>query len=178
MILARVPIYGTQDAGRLFWKQFKEVIERSGFRKNNTFKAWYTLNNEQDLPICILGTHVDDMMWAALPEADQAVQSILDAFDCRKVETHEFRFCGQEVKQPQGQFTVKVTCKDTSEKIENVKYMKTRKQRPTEQASESEKTQIRSVNELLEWICFSEIRKTATQGPIISHATGTHNMAR
>ena len=102
------------DAGRFFWKQFKEVIERAGFRENTTFKAFYTLNNDEGL--------------AALPEADAAVQTILDAFDCRKVEAHEFRICGQEVKQPEGQFAVKVTCKDTSEKIENVKFTKAKKQ--------------------------------------------------
>ena len=106
----------------------KEVIERAGFRENTTFKAFYTLNNDEGLPTCVLGTHVDDMMWAVLPEADAAVQTILDAFDCRKVEAREFRFCGQVVKQPEGPFTVKVTCKDTSEKLEHVKLTKAKKQ--------------------------------------------------
>ena len=30
MILARVPIYGTQDAGRKFWKRFRSVITSNG----------------------------------------------------------------------------------------------------------------------------------------------------
>ena len=31
MILARVPIYGTQDAGRKFWQRFSAVIKENDF---------------------------------------------------------------------------------------------------------------------------------------------------
>ena len=70
MILARVPIYGTPDAGRFFWKQFKEVIEKEDFRENEILKAFYCLTAPSDGQlICVLGTHVDDLMWAATKEA-------------------------------------------------------------------------------------------------------------
>ena len=39
MILARVPIYGTQDTGRKFWQRFKKVITDNQFRKKQDRKG-------------------------------------------------------------------------------------------------------------------------------------------
>ena len=43
MILARVPIYGTQDAGRKFWQCFRRVIIGHGLRENRIARALYVL---------------------------------------------------------------------------------------------------------------------------------------
>jgi len=39
MILARVPIYGTADAGRKFWQKFRRVIVENKFRENKIARA-------------------------------------------------------------------------------------------------------------------------------------------
>ena len=39
MILARVPIYGTQDAGRKFWTRLRETITANKFRELQIAKA-------------------------------------------------------------------------------------------------------------------------------------------
>ena len=49
MILARVPIYGTSDAGRKFWQKFRTVITGAGFRENNIAKALYVLEKDGDI---------------------------------------------------------------------------------------------------------------------------------
>ena len=118
MILARVPIYGTPDAGRFFWKQFKEVIAKEGFRENDILKAFYCLTAPSDGQlICVLGTQGGGMMWAAMDEAETAVQNILKAFDCRKIEENEFRFCGKEIKQEETPRNgIHVMCKDTTKR--------------------------------------------------------------
>ena len=43
MILARVPIYGTQDAGRKFWQRFRKVIIANKFRECKIAKAMYII---------------------------------------------------------------------------------------------------------------------------------------
>ena len=49
MILARVPIYGTCDAGRKFWQKFRAVITGSGFREHKIAKALYVLEEGGDV---------------------------------------------------------------------------------------------------------------------------------
>ena len=143
MILARVPIYGTPDAGRFFWKQFKETIEDATFKENTTLRALYGCVDRTGNIQALLGTHVDDMMWAAVKDVEHQVQKILDHFDCRKIEKGEFRFCGKEVKQF-ADFSIKVTCKDTSEKVELIMFTKNGR-KMTERGSEHEIGQMRSV---------------------------------
>jgi len=139
MILARVPIYGTADAGRRFWQRFREEIVGAGFREIQISKALYALEKDGKI-LAVMVTHVDDMMWAAMPEAEANIQKILDSFAVRKVETGKFRFCGKEVHQSDD-FTVKVTCKDTAEQIDTIKY-DAGKRRMTERATEGEATQL------------------------------------
>ena len=40
MILARVPIYGTEYAGRKFWHTFRKVIIDNEFRENRIAQAF------------------------------------------------------------------------------------------------------------------------------------------
>ena len=49
MILARVPIYGTQDAGRKFWQRFRSVILGNRFRENKIAKALYVIEEQNDV---------------------------------------------------------------------------------------------------------------------------------
>jgi hypothetical protein len=94
MILARVPIYGTQDAGRKFWQRFKNVITVIGFRENKIAKALYKIEVGGEI-MAILITHVDDLCWAAKPEFEANMTKTLETFIVKKVESGKFSFCGK-----------------------------------------------------------------------------------
>ena len=91
----------------------------------------------------MLATHVDDMLWATESGYDDRVQQLLDRYTIKTVKSGTFRFCGREVIQ-HSDFSVSVKCKDTTEKIEPVRYdPKGRKQ--TDLARDHEIAQLRSV---------------------------------
>ena len=69
----------------------------------------------------MFATHVDDMLWATKPGYEDRVQQLLDRYTIKTVESGTFRFCGREVIQ-HSDFSVSVKCKDTTEKIELVRY--------------------------------------------------------
>ena len=70
------------------------------------------------------------------------IQQLLDRYTIKTVESGTFRFCGREVTQ-HSDFSVSVKCKDTTEKIEPVRYdPKGRKQ--TDLARDHEISQLRS----------------------------------
>ena len=115
VILARVLIYGTKDAGRYFWKHLCAVLLNLGFEENETMHTLFSIRGKDGKIAAMLYMHVDDLLWAATEEATPWVQKLLDEFDVRKVETDDFRFCGKEVKQD-AEGTITVTCQDTTEK--------------------------------------------------------------
>ena len=90
----------------------------------------------------MLATHVDDMLWATKSGYEDRVQQLSDRYTIKTVESGTFRFCGREVIQ-HSDFSVSIKCKDTTEKIEPVRYdPKERKQ--TDLARDHEITQLRS----------------------------------
>jgi hypothetical protein len=151
MILARVPIYGTQDAGRKFWKRFHSVITESGFRESKIAKALYVLEINGKINGIIV-THVDDMCWAIMPGYEKNIDRILTEFSVNddKTGTAKFRFCGKEVNQDE-QGTVKITCKDSTEQIGHLRYTIGNRQL-TDRATEKETEQMRSIVGSLGWI--------------------------
>ena len=76
---------------------------------------------EDGEPKSMLATHVDDMLWATKSGYEDRVQQLLDRYTIKTVESGTFRFCGPEVIQ-HSDFSVSVKCKDTTEKIEPVRY--------------------------------------------------------
>ena len=149
MFVARVPIYGTCDAGRGFWKKLRHDILSTGLKENAVIRALY-IYQEDGEPKSMLATHVDDMLWATKSGYEDRVQQLLDRYTIKTVESGTFRFCGREVIQ-HSDFSVSVKCKDTTEKIEPVCYdPKGRKQ--TDLACDHEITQLRSVVGSLAWV--------------------------
>ena len=96
MILAGVPIYGTQVAGRKFWQRFRRVILENKFRENKIAKAMYVMETDGVIQ-SILVTHVDDLCWACVPECQHHVDNILQAFvaNVDKIQEGSFRFGGK-----------------------------------------------------------------------------------
>ena len=98
----------------------------------------------------MLATHVDDMLWATKPGYEDRVQQLLDRHTIKTAESGTFRFCGWEVIR-HSDFSDSVKCKDTTEKIEPVRYdPKGRKQ--TDLARDHEIAQLRSVVGSLAWV--------------------------
>ena len=77
MFVARVPIYGTCDAGRGFWKKLRHDILGTGLKENAVLRALY-MYQEGGEPKAMLATHVDDMLWAMKPGDEDRVQQLLD----------------------------------------------------------------------------------------------------
>ena len=89
----------------------------------------------------MLATHVDDMLWATKLGYEDRVEQLLDRYTIKTVESGTFRFCGREVIQ-HSDFSVSVKCKDTTEKIEPVRY----------DPEERKQTDLRSVVGSLAWV--------------------------
>ena len=107
----------------------------------NVFLYGCPIYQEDGEPKSMLATHVDDMLWATNSGYEDRVQQLLDPYTIKTVESGTFRFCGREVIQ-HSYFSVSVKCKDTTEKIEPVRYdSKGRKQ--TDLARDHEIAQLR-----------------------------------
>ena len=149
-IVARAPIYGTRDAGRRFWKKLKEVVTKTGLKQSSLCPALFTYSEDGDIKV-MLGSHVDDLLFACKPGFEGYVSKIQKAFDVddSKLTYKDFRFCGREISQDdEGNITV--TCKATAEKIEPIQYRTGIKK--TESCNDQEKAQLRSVVGSLAWV--------------------------
>ena len=150
MMLARVPIYGTRDAGRRFWAKLKKVLTDIGLHQNSQCRALFTYQEDGDIKVMI-AYHVDDLLYATKPGYESYVQKILEAFHVEKEKISEknFRFCGREVAQDD-QMNIKVTCAATAENIEPVKFRTGLKK--TDNGNDAENAQLRSVVGSLAWV--------------------------
>ena len=64
MLAANVPIYGTGDAGWKFYKGFRKTAITVGLREGRHSRSCYDYEVGNDIDV-IVGTHVDDILWAA-----------------------------------------------------------------------------------------------------------------
>ena len=94
-MLARVPIYGTKDAGRGFWKRLRSVCLEAGLHENRIMKSVYSFQKDGKV-VCMMVTHVDDLLWACEPEYQYMIDHILKTFECGKIEKGNFRYCGKD----------------------------------------------------------------------------------
>ena len=73
-LLARAPVYGTQDAGRGFWQKFRRTLIGGGVRENRVLQAAYTLTVDGKV-LGIIAMHVDDLLYAFDGPVGQGVLS-------------------------------------------------------------------------------------------------------
>ena len=149
IIAARVPIYGTKDAGRGFWLQLKEVVLSKGYRLNKILPSMFTLRTKDDKIVSVLSSNVDDLLYASEPGHEDAINAVLETFSVREVNETPFRFCGKEVAQMED-FSIKVTAKDNTEKIKPINIKKGNKL--TDYITPAENTSLRSVVASLSWV--------------------------
>ena len=147
-LIARVPIYGTCDAGRGLWLRLREDLVKSGWTPSGVMQGLFYLRVNERI-VGMLCTHVDDLLWACLPEGEPHAQRVLDSFDMGKIEKAPFRYCGKEVEQD-SDGTIRVTCRNNTEKVEPIRIAAGRK--PGDACTEGEISQLRSVVGSLAWI--------------------------
>ena len=102
LMLVVVPIYGQRDAGRSFWKTFRQSIVDAGVEENNFIPAMYfvakKIEDAWDV-VMIMVTHVDDLAWSDTPESQEVIKSIKKKFPIDKEATGDFKFTGHEITQ-------------------------------------------------------------------------------
>ena len=64
-MIARVPVYGTTDAGRNLYLRIKECSRELGLKTSRVLSALYFLIDKEGNLCAALCTHVDDFLWAA-----------------------------------------------------------------------------------------------------------------
>ena len=119
-IVARAPVYGTGDAGRKFWQKVKQDFLAAGFTLNRIMNALFSIAKDGDI-LGMCGTHVDDFLYGVRCEAIDIMQRVLDGFGVQDTEDTSFRYCGKELLQSED-FSIKVTCRDTTEKLHPIRY--------------------------------------------------------
>ena len=150
MYVCRTPIYGSQDSGRLFWKRLRKESIAAGLTASKLSSALFYIAKDGE-PKVMMASHVDDLIYACKPGYEDVMKRIQEIFQVedKKISTGSFRFCGREISQAED-FTITATCKDTTEKLEKIKYRtQVKKDSPV---NEGEKAQLRSVVGSLAWI--------------------------
>ena len=147
IIAARVPIYGTKDAGRGFWLKLKEVVLSRGYKTNKILPTMFTLVKDGKIR-AVMSSNVDDLLYGSRPGFDAEIRENLDEFQVKQILDTEFRFCGKEVKQLED-MSILVTAKDNTEKVRPIEVGK---KKLVEKCNSVENTALRSVVASLAWI--------------------------
>ena len=69
----------------------------------------------------MVGTHVDDLLYAYVDEMTDLMNHILAQIVLGKDAIHDFRFCGREFSQDPVTFEITVTCEKTTTKMEPIR---------------------------------------------------------
>jgi len=149
IIAARVPIYGTKDAGRGFWLRLSEDMCREGFTLNRILPTLFAFRDSDENIVGMMTSNVDDLLFGVTGQAEKAMKKVLEGFNVREAQERNFRFCGKEVVQ-NDDYSIRVTAKDNTEKIRPIKIPDKRKL--TSECSPTEVTQVRSVTAALAWV--------------------------
>ena len=156
-LLARVPVYGTQDAGRGFWKKFRRTLIAGGVRENRVLSAVNTLTVDGQLR-GIVATHVDDLLYAFDgPVGQGVIDHIKQHLILSKESECNFTPCGREVRQDaeNGDYSVRVTCEATTLKINEIRFEGNHvhvRKTAQERLTASEQEQYESVTGSLQWV--------------------------
>ena len=148
-MIARVPVYGTTDAGRNLYLRIKESSRELGLKVSRVLSALYFLTDKEGNLCAALCTHVDDFLWAARGPGEEVMQRLLDRFKIGRVETDKFRFCGREyIQHVDG--TIEINCRDNTRAIRPIEIRKDEK--AATPVSNAQRTMLRSVIGSLAWV--------------------------
>jgi hypothetical protein len=149
VLAARVPIYGTTDAGRGWWLKLKEVALENNYTLNKILPTIFSFLNKDGKTAGVMCTNVDDLLYGNLPGHDENIKKILDTFSVRVQQEAPFRFCGKEVVQ-HADYSITVTAVDNTEKIRPIDIAD--KKRGVDKCTGEETTCLRSVVAAMAWV--------------------------
>ena len=141
-MLCSVPIYGTRDAGRGLWRRIRKVLIATGFQDHFIMSALYSTARD-GIVMILLASHVDDIIWACDPEAGFAIDAIKKQLKFGALDEGSFRFCGIEIVQSDD-WVIRITCEQTSKKLEKVSISADRAKHGNLQATATEQEGLRS----------------------------------
>ena len=142
LLMCRVPIYGTKDAGRGFYLRMHGEIDRAGFLPSSVSPAMYYKINEEMKLEALLCTHVDDLLFCPDgQEGKEAIEGLLGR--------SSFRYCGRRFTQGED-FTVCVDVQENTKGLRPIRVDEGR--RPSDTLTSGELTSLRSVVGSLAWI--------------------------
>ena len=149
LLLVRLPIYGLCDSGRGFWLRLDADAKDVGLKPSRIFPAFYCLKNEEGKPIAVMTTHVDDLLYAYLPEGESTMTRLLSKFEVGTAEVGVFRYCGKQFTQADD-FSVTIDVIDNTRRIGKIRIDEGRKH--GDKVTKGELTQLRSAIGSLAWI--------------------------
>ena len=76
MLLANVPIYGTTAAGRGLYFRVRTMLIENGLAENLIIPVLYSFSKD-GLILIMIGTHVDDLLYAFVDEMTDLMNHIL-----------------------------------------------------------------------------------------------------
>jgi len=153
-LLAFVPIYGTKDAGRGLWRRIRRILLKHGFTENMILSALYAFSKD-GIILVLLGTHVDDILWACEPEVEELMNSIYKELILGKQEEWSFRFCGIEICQNKETYSIRITCEQTTRKLMPIAISPERLSQLETDCTNDERAELWSVVGSLMWISRS-----------------------
>ena len=148
LLLIRVPVYGLTDSGRGFWLKLNDEAIEAGMQPSLIYPAFYFKLHENKC-VAVLTTHVDDLLYAFLPEGKEATEKLLSKFELGASEQSTFRYCGKQFTQTEdGTITIDVA--DNTRRIPKIKIQEGR--RLNEKLKDEDITRLRSAIGSLSWI--------------------------
>ena len=148
-MIARVPVYGTTDAGRNLYLRIKQELQGVWIEGiSDPLRPVFHYRRRRQA-VCCDCAHVDDFLWAATPPDEPVVQQLLDRFKIGRIESDKFRLCGREYVQ-HADGTIQINCRDNTHAIRPIDVHKSEKEATP--VSSSQRTALRSVIGSLAWV--------------------------
>ena len=125
-----------------------------GLVENFILSALYTYSKD-GIVLIMLATHVDDCVWGNLPEVEHIMDRIKKILSFGKLGEFMFRFCGLEIYQSREDFSIRVTCEETTKKMKQIFLPPHRRSDVDSPCLPEEKADLWSIVGSLMWISRS-----------------------
>ena len=76
-------MYGTGDAGRRFYKSFRDKALGAGLVENCIMKSLYSYSLNGEIKV-ILAAHVDDLLYTSDPDCSYIIDDLLKRFEVKE----------------------------------------------------------------------------------------------
>ena len=100
MLASRVPVYGTNDAGRGLWLRLKNTCKQFNFSLNQILPTLFTLRSEESKIIAVMPSNVDDLLYGSSPGRSRSHElCVATILGWQKKNTVLSGFVGKEDRQ-------------------------------------------------------------------------------